>query len=41
MKAGLDPHAAHDVLTSGRYAQEVRDAERHWQAAGSLRCRPW
>jgi predicted DsbA family dithiol-disulfide isomerase len=22
------------VLTSGQYAQEVRDAERRWQAAG-------
>ncbi|AYV48187.1 disulfide bond formation protein DsbA [Caulobacter flavus] len=34
MKAGLDAHAAHEVLTSGRYAQEVREAERAWQAAG-------
>jgi hypothetical protein len=34
MKAGLDPDAAHQVLTSGQYAQEVRDAERAWQAAG-------
>lgn len=34
MKAGLDPHEALEVLTSGRYAQEVRDAERAWQAAG-------
>ncbi|SFI51496.1 DsbA family oxidoreductase [Caulobacter sp. UNC279MFTsu5.1] len=34
MKAGLDPQAAHEVLTSGRYASEVRDAERAWQAAG-------
>jgi predicted DsbA family dithiol-disulfide isomerase len=34
MKAGLDPHAAHEVLISGRYAEEVRQAERAWQAAG-------
>lgn len=34
MKAGLDPHAAHEVLTSGRYAAEVREAEHKWQAAG-------
>ncbi|PLR21918.1 disulfide bond formation protein DsbA [Caulobacter zeae] len=34
MKAGLDPHAALEVLTSGRYAREVREAERAWQAAG-------
>jgi len=34
MKAGLDPHEAHEVLTSGRYAQEVRQAEHAWQAAG-------
>ena len=34
MKAGLDPHAAHEVLVSGQYAQEVRDSERAWQAAG-------
>jgi len=33
-EAGLDPDAARDVLTSGRYAQDVRAAERHWQAAG-------
>ena len=34
LQVGLDPHAAHEVLTSGRYAQEVREAERAWQAAG-------
>jgi predicted DsbA family dithiol-disulfide isomerase len=34
MKAGLDPHAAHEILTSDAYAQEVRAAERAWQAAG-------
>jgi predicted DsbA family dithiol-disulfide isomerase len=34
MKAGLDPHEALEMLTSDRYAQEVRDAERAWQAAG-------
>lgn len=34
MKAGLDPHTAHDVLVSGRYAHEVREAERAWLAAG-------
>ncbi|MBO9710416.1 MAG: DsbA family oxidoreductase [Caulobacter sp.] len=33
-KAGLDPQAAREVLESGRYAQEVRDAERAWQSAG-------
>jgi predicted DsbA family dithiol-disulfide isomerase len=33
-KAGLDGAAARQVLTSGQYAQEVRDAERRWQAAG-------
>jgi predicted DsbA family dithiol-disulfide isomerase len=33
-KAGLDGAAARQVLTSGQYAQEVRDAERAWQAAG-------
>ncbi|HLZ64900.1 MAG TPA: DsbA family oxidoreductase [Aliidongia sp.] len=32
--AGLDGDAARDVLTSGRYAGEVRDAERKWQEAG-------
>jgi predicted DsbA family dithiol-disulfide isomerase len=32
--AGLDGAEAREVLTTGRYAQEVRDAERRWQAAG-------
>jgi predicted DsbA family dithiol-disulfide isomerase len=32
--AGLDPAEARDVLTSGRYGQDVREAERLWQAAG-------
>jgi predicted DsbA family dithiol-disulfide isomerase len=34
VKAGLDADAARTVLSSGQYAQEVRDAERAWQAAG-------
>ncbi|WP_157216771.1 DsbA family oxidoreductase [Flavisphingomonas formosensis] len=33
-KAGLDPDAARDVLASGRYAEEVRHAERLWQLRG-------
>jgi predicted DsbA family dithiol-disulfide isomerase len=33
-KAGLDGEAARQVLSSGQYAQDVRDAERAWQAAG-------
>ncbi|MEJ2814248.1 MULTISPECIES: DsbA family oxidoreductase [unclassified Caulobacter] len=33
-KAGLDGAAARQVLASGQYGQEVRDAERRWQAAG-------
>jgi predicted DsbA family dithiol-disulfide isomerase len=33
-KAGLDGAEARQVLASGQYAQEVRDAERRWQAAG-------
>jgi predicted DsbA family dithiol-disulfide isomerase len=33
-KAGLDGGAAREVLTSGRYADEVREAERRWQEAG-------
>jgi len=33
-KAGLDRAAAADVLSSGRYAQEVRQAERFWQGQG-------
>ncbi len=32
--AGLDGAAAREVLASGRYADEVRAAERQWQAAG-------
>jgi len=33
-KAGLDEAAARDVLASGRYAEEVREAERLWQSRG-------
>jgi predicted DsbA family dithiol-disulfide isomerase len=33
-KAGLDPKAARDVLASGAYAEEVREAERHWRSEG-------
>ncbi|WP_213981345.1 DsbA family oxidoreductase [Sphingomonas sp. dw_22] len=33
-KAGLDAETAREVLSSGRYAQEVRDAERLWQSRG-------
>ena len=33
-EAGLDRDAARDVLESGRYAQEVRDAEQLWQSRG-------
>lgn len=32
--AGLDPDEAREVLTSGRYADEVRAAEEHWRRAG-------
>ena len=32
--AGLDREAAAEVLSSGRYADEVRAAERHWQSKG-------
>ena len=32
--AGLDPAGARDVLESGRYAEEVRAAERHWRTNG-------
>jgi predicted DsbA family dithiol-disulfide isomerase len=32
--AGLDRKAAQEVIASGRYAQEVRDAEQHWQSLG-------
>jgi len=31
---GLDADAARDVLQGGRYADEVRAAESHWQQAG-------
>ncbi len=33
-KAGLDGAAAREVLTSGRYADEVRAAEQLWQSRG-------
>ncbi|WP_404711901.1 DsbA family oxidoreductase [Sphingomonas sp. MMS24-J13] len=33
-KAGLDPGEARAILTSGRYAAEVRDAEQFWQRRG-------
>jgi predicted DsbA family dithiol-disulfide isomerase len=33
-KAGLDAQAAREVLTSGRYADDVRAAEQRWIAAG-------
>jgi predicted DsbA family dithiol-disulfide isomerase len=33
-EAGLDPDAAREVIESGRYADEVRAEERHWQAEG-------
>jgi predicted DsbA family dithiol-disulfide isomerase len=32
--AGLDGAQAREVVTSGRYADDVRAAERRWQAAG-------
>ena len=32
--AGLEGAAARDVLTSGRYADEVRDTEEKWRRAG-------
>jgi predicted DsbA family dithiol-disulfide isomerase len=31
---GLESAAARDVLTSGRYTDEVRDAKEKWQQAG-------
>lgn len=31
---GLDPEAAAEILASGRYADDVRTAERDWQAKG-------
>ena len=33
-KAGLDGTAAREVLSSGRYAAEVRQAEQYWQSRG-------
>jgi predicted DsbA family dithiol-disulfide isomerase len=33
-QVGLDGTAAREVLTSGRYADEVRAAEREWQSVG-------
>jgi predicted DsbA family dithiol-disulfide isomerase len=33
-QAGLDGTAAREVLTTGRYADEVRAAEREWQSVG-------
>jgi predicted DsbA family dithiol-disulfide isomerase len=33
-RAGLDPAAARDVLTSGRFADHVRSLERQWYEAG-------
>ena len=33
-KAGLDPEAARELLASGRYAQEGREAELLWQSRG-------
>lgn len=33
-KAGLDGAAAREVLASGRYAEEVRDAEQFWRSRG-------
>jgi predicted DsbA family dithiol-disulfide isomerase len=33
-KAGLEPFAAREVLTSGRYAKEVREAENDWRSKG-------
>jgi len=33
-QAGLDGVSAREVLASGRYSQEVRDAERLWQSRG-------
>lgn len=33
-RAGLDPVAARDVLTSGRFADYVRSLERQWYEAG-------
>jgi predicted DsbA family dithiol-disulfide isomerase len=33
-KAGLDEAAAREILASGRYAEEVRSAEKLWQSRG-------
>jgi predicted DsbA family dithiol-disulfide isomerase len=32
--AGLDPHAAREVLATGAYAKEVREAEKFWHGQG-------
>ncbi|GAB0117760.1 DSBA oxidoreductase [Acidisoma sp. 7E03] len=32
--AGLDPEAAREVLNSGRFAEEVREAEQLWRSRG-------
>lgn len=32
--AGLDGHEAREILASGRYAEEVREAEREWMSRG-------
>lgn len=34
VSTGLDGEAAREVLETGRYAQDVRDAERLWQSRG-------
>ncbi len=33
-RAGLDAERAREVLESGRYAQEVREAEELWRSRG-------
>ncbi|MGA0600634.1 DsbA family oxidoreductase [Caulobacter sp. KR2-114] len=33
-QVGLDPQAARDVLTSGRFADHIRSLERQWHEAG-------
>ena len=33
-QVGLDPEAAREVLASGDYAEEVREAEEYWQSQG-------
>lgn len=32
--AGLDGHQAREILASGRYAEDVREAEREWISRG-------